>query len=260
MNEHTPSYQPSELELPPGFSPMPALPPGLDTAPLTEAERFPIHGVGGVIEALLRRPRGLFHGLSGDSQSRLTWLLVATAVVCAILYGLVAGTFSGGVQIYAAPLKIAGGLVVSAALCLPSLYVFGCLSGASARLGEVAGIMAGFLALTLVLLFSFAPVAWVFSQSTQSVGTMGTIHVLFWLAAVGFGGRLLLRGMRISGARSVFPFQAWIVLFVFVTLQLATALRPIIGRAPEIFPHEKKFFLTHWGDTFSSSLAPSAGR
>ena len=249
MNEQTTNY-----------SHLSTLPPGLDTAPLTEAESAPIHGAGGVIEALLRRPRGLFHGLSGDSQSRLTGLLVVTAVVCAVLYGVVTGTFSGGVQIYAAPLKIAGGLVVSAALCLPSLYVFGCLAGASARLGEVAGIMAGFLALTLVLLFSFAPVAWVFSQSTQSVGAMGTIHVVFWLAAVGFGGRLLMRGMRISGARSAFPFQAWIVLFVLVTLQLATALRPIVGRASEMFPHEKKFFLSHWVDSFSAAPAPAVGK
>ena len=40
------------------------------------------------------------------------------------------GDFSGGTQLWAAPLKIAGGTLLTAAICLPSLYVLACLGGA----------------------------------------------------------------------------------------------------------------------------------
>ena len=219
-------------------------------APLTEAEMAPIQGAGGAIEALLRRPRGLIHAFGQGGHGGVVMPLVLAALGCALLYGVVAGTFSGGVQIYAAPLKIAGGLLVSAALCLPSLYIFNCLSGSAARLGEVAGMLAAALSLSLLLLFSFAPVAWVFSQSTESVGVMGLFHVIFWLISLFFGGRLLMRGMRLRGARSMGVFWTWLMFFLLVSLQMATALRPIIGKAPTIFPQEKRFFISHWTSCF----------
>jgi hypothetical protein len=187
-------------------------------------------------------------------------ILVLAASACALLYGLVVGAFSGGVQYYAAPLKIAGGLLVSAALCLPSLYVFGCLSGSTARIRDAVRMLAGTLALALILLFSFAPVAWVFSQSTNSVGVMGLFHVVFWLVAISFGGRFLLRGMRRAGARSEGAFYVWLVLFVLVSLQMATALRPIVGTAPMWLPKEKKFFMAHWAASFEEPTKPGETR
>jgi hypothetical protein len=35
-----------------------------------------------------------------------------------------------------------------------------------------------------------------------------------------------------------------------VTLQVSCALRPILGKAENFMPGEKKFFLEHWGDQF----------
>ena len=55
--------------------------------------------------------------------------MLLITVVCSLVYGVVTGTFSGGTQLWAAPIKIAGGLLISAAICLPSLYIFTCLSG-----------------------------------------------------------------------------------------------------------------------------------
>ena len=63
------------------------------------------------------------------------------ALLCLVAYGVVVGAFSGGTQLWAAPLKIAGGALMTTAICLPSLYVLACLGGAhdQLRLSALAG-------------------------------------------------------------------------------------------------------------------------
>ena len=170
------------------------------------------------------------------------------ALLCAVIYGVVVGTFSGGPQLWIAPVKVAGGMLVSALICLPSLYIFACLSGSQARLSEIFGLVMGLLMLTTLLLIGFAPVAWLFSQSTKLVTWMGALHLLFWFVATVFGLRFLEAGFSHSQAKSRAGFNTWVVIFVLVVLQMTTALRPIVGRADTFFPAEKKFFVSYWGD------------
>jgi hypothetical protein len=219
--------------------------------PLGEAEgdRQPIASLVASVEAILREPRRVLYQLSQPSQGRLTRDLLLLTLVCAIIYGLVVGTFSGGDQLLAAPVKIAGGLFLSAVICLPSLYIFCCLSGGRARLGEVCGLFAAFLALMTMLLMGFAPVAWVFSQSTASAAAMGALHLLFWFIATGFGLRLLGRGFHHHGAQGGM-MRIWTVIFLLVALQMTTALRPLVGTAPTALPTTKQFFVSHWMECF----------
>ena len=119
------------------------------------------------IECILRQPRRVMFQLRQPGAGRLIGGMLFVAVVCSLVYGVVVGTFSGGDQLWTAPVKIAGGLLVSALICLPSLYIFACLSGSQARLVEIVGLVAGLLMLMTILLIGFAPVAWLFSQSTS---------------------------------------------------------------------------------------------
>ena len=229
-----------------------ATPPALPGAPGSDpAERVPIGGLLAASEALLRQPRRVWFQLTQAGQTRLTLAFLGIALVCALAYGLVVGTFSGGTQLWAAPLKIAGGLLITGLICLPSLYIFACLSGAHTRLAEVCGLVTGLLALTTVLLIGFAPVAWVFSQSTESVGAMGFMHLLFAAIAVGFGMKFLARGFEQLNARFGDGLRVWVVIFVLVLLQMTAALRPILGTGETFFPQEKKFFVSHWTDSLT---------
>ncbi len=121
-----------------------------------------------------------------------------------------------------------------------------CLSGAQARLAEVAGLVTGQLALTTVLLMGFAPVAWIFSQSTEYVAAMGTLHLLFGFIAAYFGLRFLDNAFVHFNARSSGGLRVWMLIFLMVALQMTTALRPIVGTADTLLPVQKKFFLSHW--------------
>jgi hypothetical protein len=236
----------------------PHLPPhAFDLPPLGSApdEREPIRGPLGAFEAILRQPRRVLFQLRQPRTAVLLGSFTFISLLSAIVYGLVVGTFSGSDQLWIAPLKITGGLLISALICLPSLYIFACLSGAQARLTEVVGLVGGLLTLTTILLIGFAPVAWVFSQSTSSVVVMGALHLVFWIVATAFGWRFLRNGFAHLSAKSGGVLNVWLVIFLMVCLQMTTALRPIIGTAPTVFPTEKKFFVSHWLECVSGRPA-----
>lgn len=218
-------------------------------------ERAPISGVIGAVEAILRQPRRVMFQLRQPGPGRLIGAMLFVSILCSLVYGVVVGTFSMGDQLWAAPVKIAGGLLVSALICLPSLYIFTCLSGSQARLAEIFGLVTGLLMLMTILLIGFAPVAWLFSQSTESITWMGTLHLVFWFIATFFGLRFLEAGFSHSQARSRAGLNTWIIIFMLVVVQMTTALRPILGKAPTFFPQKKMFFLDHWGACLK---APSA--
>jgi hypothetical protein len=236
---------PLPASIPPQFFPTPI---AANLAPLGEdpGEREPINSSLTAVEAVLRQPRRVLCQLRLPHPGPLIGRMLLVALVCSLVYGVVVGTFSMGQQFWAAPVKIAAGLMISALICLPSLYIFACLSGSQARLAELCGLVAGLLMLMTVLLIGFAPVAWLFSQSTQSVAWMGVLHLLFWLLATIFGLRFLHAGFSHSQARSPGGLYIWIIIFILVVLQMTTALRPIVGKADTFLPKEKLFFVAHW--------------
>jgi hypothetical protein len=231
----------------------PTLPPAARVGELSSpgedpSERVAIKHVVAAIDAILRHPRRVIFQLEQPGAGKLIAMMLLVAVACSVIYGVVAGTFSGGPQLWNAPVKIAAGLMISALICLPSLYIFTCLSGSRARPKEVCGLLAGLLMLMTILLIGFAPVVWIFSQSTESLAWMGALHLIFWLIATGFGLRFLTTGLSRSQPKSFWGFRAWVVIFLLVTMQMTTSLRPIIGRADTFLPKDKQFFLAHWGD------------
>lgn len=245
--------------IPGGTSPFP---PGEPPLGADEIERSPITGVVGVIESILRQPRRVMFQLKQMHPGPLIVSLLAIAIVCSVIYGLVVGSFTGGDQWWAAPAKIATGLLISALITLPSLYIFSCLGGSQARLVEVLGLVGGLLALMTILLIGFAPVAWVFSQSTSSPMVMGTLHLLFWGVATIFGVPFLSDGFKHMQARSSGSLKTWVVIFVLVCLQMTTALRPILGKSEHLLPpsNEKKFFVGHWMDCFDEEAKANGTR
>ncbi|MGD0537992.1 MAG: hypothetical protein ABSC03_10150 [Verrucomicrobiota bacterium] len=237
MNE--PNLTPPVVPSPPITAPNP-------NDPGSAAERAPIRGPLDAVTAILRQPRRVMTQLHQAPAGRLALVLLLIAAVCSLLYGVVIGTFSGGGQVWAAAVKAMLVLLASALICLPSLYVFACLSGAEVRPGELAGLVAAQLALMAVLLVGFAPVAWVFGQSTESVAAMGVLHLAFGLIATGFSLRFLANAFGHLNARSKGGLRIWMLIWVTVMLQMTTALRPLIGSADSFLPATKQFFLQHW--------------
>jgi hypothetical protein len=212
-------------------------------------------GIGSSIASLLKSPGSILYELTNGP--RAGWLgasLCVITILGLLVFGVVTGSISGGDQWWAAPAKIAGGLLFAALICLPSLYIFSALSGMALRLNAITGILLSTTGLTALLLAGFTPLVWVFGQSTGSLCFMGGLLVVIWLFSLLFGMNLLIKCARALGMTDAIHLWLWCFMFLLVTLQVSCALRPIIGTSTTFFPprEEKKFFLQHWADNLKA--------
>lgn len=210
---------------------------------------------GAVFESLLKSPRSLAARLAEEKPAmELTAKLAVLALGGALVFGLTLGAFAMHEQLWAAPLKVLLGFALAAVICLPSLYIFTSLTGSSLKFASIVGGLVACLALLGAILLGFAPVLWVFSQSTDSFGFMGALVLAAWLIALLFGSGFLMKLLDTRTHSSKAPLRLWVGIFLLVTLQMSTSLRPLIGRDERLFTNEKKFFLVHWTETMSEML------
>ena len=204
--------------------PQPPKPPSME--PLE-----PVHGPigpGSVVEALLKKPGQVVYELSaGKSAGRVVAAILLVALAGLVAFGWAAGAFSGGVEWWAAAVRITVGGVSAGVGCRASL----------------GGLLVG----------GVAPVVWVLGQSTESVGFMGTRVVVAWLTALLAGLGFLRKGARWMGLTRGFHLHLWTLMFLVVTLQMSCALRPILGTSVDLLPKEKRFFLGHWAKVLGES-------
>ena len=200
------------------------------------------------LDGLLKHPARIAYELcEGTRRGPVAMQMLAIMTVGFLAYGVLMGLFGGGSQIWRVPLKVAGGLVASALLCLPSLYIFASLAGTGLSGPRLAALLFEALALAGLLLCGFLPVAWVFSQSTSSIAFMGFLHLIFVACALLLGLRLLRKTLCHFHRRAAGWTLMWSAVLLLVVLQMATALRPLVGPAGsgDALP-EKMFFLQHW--------------
>ena len=234
--------------------PIPSMPGQLVFEPMPERSSAVL-----VIEALLKYPGRIIYELQNNWRIAFAFWLFVLALLGMTGYGVIVGSFTGGQQVWIAPAKIAIGTTLSIGICLPSLYIFSCLGGIDTRLRTVSGVLFAAVGLTALLLIGFAPVAWIFSQSTDSVAFMAALHLALWGIGMMFGLRLVeAMGRLLSGSPKT-HLKLWGFVFAVVCLQMMTTLRPIVGQSDHFLPTEKKFFLAHWFETITERETKSTG-
>jgi hypothetical protein len=235
----------------------PAIPPLPDRSDRIRREYLPMEKPPGALssaEALLRQPGRIVYELTHERAGAAAGYLLAVALICLLAYGVTAGMFSWGDQIWAAPLKIALGQFLSALICLPSLVIFSCLAGSKATIADVGRLLVGMLSLTALLLLGFAPVSWIFAQSTESIAFMAALHFAFWGIGIYHGLRFLYEAAGFLDGRRLRHLVTWSAIFILVCLQMTTTLRPILGTSDSFLQTGKKFFVTHWMDGLTEDL------
>jgi hypothetical protein len=231
-------------------------PPSSTTAPNTATDDPPALRVdarpledpsfSAILDALLRSPARLLHAVREVDGT--TPRLFAIGVVGLAATGLAMATWSGGPQIAAVPIKLALLAIVTTLVCMPSLHVLSALSGGAQSIKETLGALSMGVALTAVLGLALAPIAWVLSAATSSLALAGTLYLVVFLIAAGFGLGLVRRALATSAGTAVRGLGAWSVMFVIVALQLATTLRPLVGPFDGFWLHDRTFFLAHFVD------------
>ncbi|MBT8036496.1 MAG: hypothetical protein KJO21_03025 [Verrucomicrobiae bacterium] len=217
-------------------------------------------GFSHILNDLLKKPLSVIYEVKHGNHSPLSALLIVTLASLAI-FGIVLGMFSSGEQLWAAPVKIIGGVLFSGLICFPSLYIFGSLGGMDAKIQHVMGIMLTFLAITSLLLVGFAPVIWLFSTSSNSLVFFGILCLTIWIICLTFGLRIILRASKIMGGRRGGHLNIWAVIFIMVTVQMTTTLRPIIGKSDSFLNlEEKRFFIRYWFEVMESESQSGSPR
>lgn len=210
---------------------------------------------GTLFEALLKHPHALISLFTSEKNKfALSLKLLILAGVSLLVFGLTIGSFAMNEQLWATPVKALFGLLAAALICLPSLYIFTAITSTPLRFAQIAQGFVAALALLGAILLGFVPVLWIFSQSTNSIGFMGFLVILAWLIALFFGTGFLLKMLKSTGEFSATPLRVWIGIFLLVTLQMSTSLRPLIGRSEHFLTNEKKSFLEHWLQTMPEKL------
>ena len=219
-NDPTPAETPAEKTPAPQPVSLPAAFHDLLSDPLAILERGPGTGVGSALA------------------------LLAGSVVLWGLYGAAAGFFQGGTQILVAALKAPLIILVALLLCLPSLFVFSAMAGTRWTTRTFLAVLAGFTGTLAMVLLALLPVSWLFSSSSRHLSTAMVFQFLLWVVALALSEKFLRKALVALGTRPS-ALVLWTGLFLLVSLQVTTMMRPVLLRKPGggVFVTGKKSFL-----------------
>jgi hypothetical protein len=181
------------------------------------------------------RGRGVFAS-EVKAAGRLAWLLAAV-LVGGLMYGVVMGTYSGlspgrYQQLLYSGLKVPLLLLATFAICLPTFLVLNTLAGLRDDFAHALRAVVAAQSGIAICLPSLAP-----------------FTVLFYLSCADYRGALLFNGLMFGLAwaagqvvmRRYYAvlirrdpahrtmLNAWLVVYVFVGIQMAWVLRPFVG-------------------------------
>ena len=149
------------------------------------------------------------------------------------MYGAAMGLWGANpIQAFYAAIKVPLLLLVSTAICLPSIYALNAVLGLRDDFGGVVrGILAS-QATIGVALASLSPIIWTAYASTPSYD-MAKLANGAMFAVASIAGQTMLaahyRVLILKDRRHWFGLAAWLSLYVFVAVQMAWVLRPYIG-------------------------------
>lgn len=188
----------------------------------------------------LLRGQGEF-AAAGTEAQKSTWSQLLIIVACGATYGAIMGAYgglsgTGWQQALVSAIKVPWLFTVTFVLCLPSFYVLNVFSGLGKDFPRVLNALFSFQAIASLVLASFGPITFLMNVSTEFYSFMVLLNGIFFGAASVAGHMTLRRMYRPlieADARHRRMYAVWLVLYVFVGIQMAWVLRPFIG-APNL--------------------------
>lgn len=188
------------------------------------------------LDYILRAQVALFEQIY--SKQQLPRTIAAMSILCALLsslYGLTMGFYNSPLQAISSAIKLPILFLLTALICIPSLYTFNVLLGQRFRFMQTVALMVTTLATTTILLVSLAPIAFFFTLTTpENYQFLLLLHVIIFSLCGIYGVRYLYRGCSYLAFRMEQPLnnmllRIWIMIYAVVGMQLGWRLRPFIG-------------------------------
>jgi hypothetical protein len=178
-----------------------------------------------------------FEMLSNPNFSRnqvLKQLLVI--FIFSFLYGIVMGSFNGYLQSLVTSVKIPCLLLLSLIICFPALFVIQYMIGSTMTFYQMSNIiLSGFVVFSTIML-SFAPIVIFFMITSDNYAFLKLLHVAIFTFSGVFAVKTIAQGLTFAcEKKNIYPkvgmniFAIWIIIFAFVSSQLAWNLRPFVG-------------------------------
>lgn len=197
------------------------------------------------LDTLIKRPGEISFAILESKSTPARFHMIFIFTLCALAYGAIMGSFSGGLQWMATPVRLSAGWILSALICLPSLHVLCALSGGRQSIADAAGVLLQSMTLQAIIMLAFSPVVWLFSQSTNGTFFMGALHLSAWSIGAKFALSIVNNAFHAYNGQNKFLF-IWSMVYVLVALQMSTTLRPFIGEFDGWELQERVFFIKHW--------------
>lgn len=209
------------------------------------------------LDYILRAQTALFEQIY--SEQKLPKIITSMSVLCTLLsgiYGLTMGMNHSFLMTISSAIKLPILFLLTAFICIPSLYTFNILLGQKFKFLQTVALMIMTLGTTTILLASLAPLSFFFVLTSKNYFFLQLMHVsIFGLCGV-YGVQYLYRGCSYIAFRMEQPLnhlllRVWIVIYAVVGMQLGWRLRPFVGNpgSPfEIFREQTtgNFYIAVW--------------
>ncbi len=190
---------------------------------------------------LLRRADGVLRSTEVQwtvERSQTLWReLVAFTVVFGCIYGAIMGSFGGVtgdrfLQVAYSAVKVPFMLLATFSICLPSFFVLNTIAGLRTDFPEALRALLSTQACLTIILSALGPLTALFYVSTPDYNAAVLFNGLIF-AVASLSGQYLLRRLYqplIQRRREHrYLLRVWLVLYVFVGIQLGWLMRPFVG-------------------------------
>ncbi|MCE5230940.1 hypothetical protein LLG95_15285 [bacterium] len=212
---------------------------------------FP-HGFWRQVDYLLTHPHSLMESMRRDDPNlpQIALILISIAIIMGAIYGAVMGatnflqgsTLSLGAKVtlmFITAIKVPVLLMGVGAIVYSPIYVSNAFMGERHSWRQVLVLLVSATAITCTVLASMATVAFFFSVTSTTYDFIKLLHVAIFAYAGTIGLQYMLGSIRwMAPARpraSKGLIALWLLLYIFVGVQLAWVLRPFVGSPGEKF-------------------------
>jgi hypothetical protein len=187
-------------------------------------------------------------------NTKIISLLVCSSLFIA-MYGGIMGAYHSWMQALSSAVKLPALYLITLLICLPTLFFSNIIFGSKRTFGQYFALVMTAVAVTSVLLFSFAPIALFFLMTTNNYQFLIVLNVIIF-SLTGFIGisslynatSVVLEQEDENSQPRQKIIKSWLFLYAFVGSQLGWTLRPFFGTPDSVFQlfreREGNFYLS----------------